>query len=162
FYMFRQVFMVFFGECRADEKTQHHLHESPPVMTVPLWILAVGSIAVGYLGIPHVLSGPAHIPHFFNDSLAPAFRRHRPIEGHAGGGERGMDTLLMLVSVAVAATGAGLAYLMYYRHSIAPETFSELAGGAPYRAVLNKYYVDELYDLVFVRGILLLSRAAAW
>src|SRR5262249_58635340 len=76
FYMFRQVFVVFFGECRADEKTQHHLHESPPVMTLPLWILAIGSIAVGYLGIPHVLSGPAHIPHFFNDWLAPVFGGH--------------------------------------------------------------------------------------
>jgi len=64
--------------------------------------------------------------------------------------------------VAVAATGAGLAYLMYYRGTIKPETFSELADGAPYRVVLNKYYVDELYDLVFVRGVLLLSRAAAW
>ena len=68
----------------------------------------------------------------------------------------------MVISVAVAATGAGLAYLMYYEGSIAPETFSELAGGAPYRAVLNKYYVDELYDRVFVRSVLLLSRAAAW
>jgi NADH-quinone oxidoreductase subunit L len=162
FYMFRQVFMVFFGECRADEKTQHHLHESPPVMTLPLWILAIGSIAVGYLGIPHVLSGPAHIPHFFNDWLAPVFGGHGPIEEHAAASETATELLLMVISVVVAATGAGLAYLMYYRRSIAPETFSELAGGAPYRAVLNKYYVDELYDLVFVRGVLLLSRMAAW
>ena len=68
----------------------------------------------------------------------------------------------MVISVLVAAAGAGLAYLMYYKRSIAPETFSELAGGAPYRVVLNKYYVDELYDRVFVRGVLLLARVAAW
>ena len=53
FYMFRQVFMVFFGECRADHETQHHLHESPPVMTVPLWLLAGGAILAGWLGFPH-------------------------------------------------------------------------------------------------------------
>jgi NADH-quinone oxidoreductase subunit L len=161
--MFRQVFMVFFGECRADHETQHHIHESPSVMTVPLWILAGGSILVGYLGVPHVLSAPLHLPHYFNDWLAPVFGGHGPIEEHApGGGNEGLELLLMAISVAVAATGAGLAYLMYYRRTIRPETFSELAGGAPYRVVLNKYYVDELYDLVFVRGALLLSRAAAW
>jgi NADH-quinone oxidoreductase subunit L len=163
FYMFRQVFMVFFGECRADHHTQEHLHESPPVMTVPLWILAAGSILVGYLGVPHVLAAPAHIPHFFNDWLAPVFGGHGPIEEHApAGGETAMELLLMAVSVGTALAGAGLAYLMYYRGTIRPEVFSEAAGGAPYRAVLNKYYVDELYDLVFVRGTLLLSRAAAW
>src|SRR5207249_3707745 len=53
FYMFRQVFMVFFGECRADHATQHHLHESPSIMTVPLWLLAGGAILAGWLGFPH-------------------------------------------------------------------------------------------------------------
>jgi NADH-quinone oxidoreductase subunit L len=163
FYMFRQVFLVFFGECRADPHTQAHIHESPPVMTVPLWILAIGSILAGYLGIPHVLSAPAHIPHYWNDWLAPVFGGHGPIEEHLpAGGDAALELLLMGVSVGVALAGAGLAYLMYYRKSIRPELFSEAASGAPYRLVLNKYYVDELYDLVFVRGTLLLSRAAAW
>ena len=161
FYMFRQVFMVFFGECRADHDAAPHPrvavgHDRPAV-------LAGGSILVVYLGVPHVLSAPLHLPHYFNDWLAPVFGGHGPIEEHApGGGNEGLELLLMAISVAVAATGAGLAYLMYYRRTIRPETFSELAGGAPYRVVLNKYYVDELYDLVFVRGTLLLSRAAAW
>jgi NADH-quinone oxidoreductase subunit L len=155
--------MVFFGESRADHHTQEHIHESPPVMTVPLWILAIGSILVGYLGVPHVLSGPIHLPHFFNDWLAPVFGGHGPVEEHLpGGGNEATELLLMAVSVAVAFSGAGLAYLMYYRRSIRPETFSEALGGVPYRMVANKYYVDELYDLVFVRGALLLSRAAAW
>src|SRR5262249_32957239 len=163
FYMFRQVFMVFFGECRADHHTQEHIHESPRVMTLPLWILAIGSVASGYLGVPHVLGAAAHLPHFFNDWLAPVLGGHGPIEEHAAaGGDAALELLLMAVSVAVAFTGAALAYLMYYRGSLNPETFSELAGGAPYRLVLNKYYVDELYDLVFVRGVLLLSRVAAW
>src|SRR5262249_47527681 len=94
--------------------------------------------------------------------LAAVFGGDGRIEEHAAGSETAKELLLMVISVMVAATGAGLAYLMYYRRSIAPETFSELAGGAPYRVVLNKYYVDELYDRVFVRGVLLLSRMAAW
>jgi NADH-quinone oxidoreductase subunit L len=163
FYMFRQVFMVFFGESRADHHTQEHIHESPPVMTVPLWILAIGSILVGYLGVPHVLSGPIHLPHFFNDWLAPVFGGHGPVEEHLpAGGNEAMELLLMAVSVGVAFTGAGLAYLMYYRQRVRPEIFSEALGGVPYRVVANKYYVDELYDLVFVRGTLLLARVAAW
>ena len=162
FYMFRQVFLVFFGESRADHHTQEHVHESPPVMTIPLWVLAIGSILVGYLGIPHVLSAPAHIPHYFNDWLAPVFG-HGPIEEHLpAGGDAAMELLLMAVSVGVAFGGAGLAYLMYYRQTIRPDVFSEALSGVPYRVVLNKYYVDEFYDLVFVRGTLLLSRAAAW
>jgi NADH-quinone oxidoreductase subunit L len=52
FYMFRQVFMVFFGECRADHETQHHLHESPAAMTLPLWLLMIGSIVAGFLWTP--------------------------------------------------------------------------------------------------------------
>src|SRR5207249_3792006 len=73
-----------------------------------------------------------------------------------------LESLLMLASLAVAAGGIGLAYRMYASESLRPETFSEALGGRPYRAVLNKYWVDELYGLVFVRGTLLLCRAAAW
>ena len=166
FYMFRQVFLVFFGECRADHHTQEHLHESPAVMTVPLWILAIGSVLAGYLGVPHALGGFAGIPHVFNDWLAPVLGAHGPVAGGeahgAPGGELALELGLMAVSVAVALSGFLLAYLMYFRGTIRPDTFSELAGGAPYRLVLNKYWVDEVYDRVFVRGTLLLSRVAAW
>ena len=166
FYMFRQVFLVFFGESRADHHTQEHLHESPPVMTVPLWILAIGSVLAGYLGVPHALGGPAGIPHVFSDWLAPVFGGHGPTAGGEPHGapadQLALELMLMAVSVAVAAAGAGLAWLMYYRGALKPETFSQLAGGAPYRLVLNKYWVDELYDLVFVRGTLRVSRIAAW
>jgi NADH-quinone oxidoreductase subunit L len=152
FYMFRQVFMVFFGECRADHDTQHHLHESPSVMTVPLWVLAGGSILAGYLGLPHAS--------VFEHWLEPVMGH--PGAEHAETAGTGMELLLMVISVVVAAGGVGLAYLMYYRRRLRPETFSEALGGAPYRLVLNKYFVDELYQLVFVRGTLLLCTLAAW
>src|SRR5262245_468299 len=156
FYMFRQVFMVFFGECRADHETQHHLHESPSVMTTPLWILAGGSVLAGYLGIPHAS--------LFERWLEPVMGHHAVAEAaaHAGGGSLGLEFTLMGVSVLVAATGVYLAYLMYYRRSLRPETFSEALGGVPYRVVFNKYYVDELYGFVFVDGGIMLCRLAAW
>jgi len=153
FYMFRQVFMVFFGECRADHETQHHLHESPPVMTVPLWILAGGSVLAGLLWIPHVFQP-------FEHWLEPVMAH--PAAGHAETAAVGTELGLMALSVAVALAGIGLAWLMYYRRSLRPELFSAALGGLPYRLVLNKYFVDEVYDLVFVRGVLLLCRAAAW
>jgi NADH-quinone oxidoreductase subunit L len=164
FYMFRQVFMVFFGECRADHHTAEHIHESPPSMTIPLWVLAVGSVLVGYLGVPHALGGPVGIAHVFNDWLAPVFGGHGPVEGaaHAGASRLAEELGLMAVSVAVAASGVGLAYLMYYRKTIRPEIFSDAAGGVPYRTVLDKYWVDELYQLVFVEGLLALTRILAW
>jgi len=153
FYMFRQVFMVFFGPCHADHETAHHLHESPPVMTVPLWILMGGSVLAGLLGIPHLF-----LP--FEEWLEPVMRAHAAAilpEPSVG-----VELTLMLGSVLVAATGIGLAYVIYYRRRIDPAVFGRFLGGVPYRVVLNKYYVDELYDLLFVRGVLLVCRLAAW
>jgi NADH-quinone oxidoreductase subunit L len=153
FYMFRQVFMVFFGECRADHETQHHLHESPTVMTLPLWILMGGSVVAGLLWIPHLF-----VP--FEHWLEPVMAHSTEAHGEAAG--VGAELGLMLLSVVVALSGIGVAWLMYYRHQLRPETFSEVAGGAPYRVVLNKYYVDELYDLLLVRLTLLICRLTAW
>ena len=154
FYMFRQVFMVFFGTCRADLETRHHLHESPAVMTIPLWILMGGSILAGLLWLPFDLFLP------FEHWLAPVMEQHGEAQAATAGA--GLESLLMLTSLAFAAGGIGLAYRMYASESLRPETFSEALGGLPYRAVLNKYWVDELYGLVFVRGTLLLCRATAW
>jgi len=154
FYMFRQVFMVFFGTCRADLETRHHLHESPAVMTIPLWILMGGSILAGLLWLPFDLFVP------FEHWLAPVMEHHGEAQAATAGA--GLESLLMLTSLAFAAGGIGLAYRMYSSESLRPETFSEALGGLPYRAVLNKYWVDELYGLVFVRGTLLLCRAVAW
>ncbi len=150
FYMTRQVLLVFFGECRADEHTQHHLHESPPIMTVPLIILAAGAVLVGWLGMPPFLG-----PHVFERWLEPVF-------GHPHHGlPHGVEIGLMVASLSIAAGGAFLAYQIYYAGRVRPETFSEMAGGVPYRAVYNKYWVDEVYQTVFVGGVLLLAKAGA-
>jgi NADH-quinone oxidoreductase subunit L len=89
---------------------------------------------------------------------------HAPVMHHGAHGESPLvlELSLMALSVLVAGVGIGLAYLMYYRGRPRPEVFSTALGGVPYRVLRDKYYVDELYDLVFVRGTLLLCRLAAW
>ena len=150
FYMFRQVFLVFFGECRADAETRHHLHESPAVMTVPLIILAAGALTVGWLGLPPFMG-----PSLFQQWHEPVFGHPHHVLSH------GTEIVLTFASVGVATAGATLAYLVYYAHRVTPETFSGLAGGVPYRAVYNKYWVDEIYQAVFVRGTLLVAQLGA-
>jgi NADH-quinone oxidoreductase subunit L len=149
FYMFRQVFLVFFGECRADEHTKHHLHESPASMTIPLWILMGGAVVMGLLWIPNVWTP-------FEHWLEPVMGAHPDVAkglaaAHEAHHDMGLELAMMALSVLIAGLGIGLAYLMYYRRTIKPELVSELAGGALYRAVVNKYWIDELYELVFVR-----------
>ena len=148
FYMFRQLFMVFFGECRADHHTQEHLRESPSVMTLPLVVLALGALAAGWIGLPGVFGGSQ-----FAHWLEPVIHAHA--EEH---GSPALELGLMAVSVAVAGFGFLIAYLMYYRGSLAPERFANLAGGIPYRLFHNKWYVDEIYQVLFVNGTLLLAR----
>src|SRR5688572_14655664 len=147
FYMFRQLFMVFFGECRADHHTQEHLHESPKVMTLPLVILAGGALLAGWIGLPAVFGGSR-----FAEWLEPVIAHGEHHGSHA------LELGLMGISIAVAATGALLGYLMYYRAALSPDRFATLAGGAFYRLFHNKWYLDEIYQAVFVNGTLLLAQ----
>ncbi|MFQ5683257.1 MAG: NADH-quinone oxidoreductase subunit L [Candidatus Binatia bacterium] len=151
-YMFRQLFLVFFGESRVDSHTQAHHHESPKVMTYPLVVLAIGSIVAGWIGLPAILGGSQ-----FSAWLEPVFGE--PHELHTSGS---LEATLMVISVGVAALGFFFAYLLYYRRALVPASFSSLIGGLPYRLFFHKYYVDELYQLVFVRSALLLARLGAW
>jgi NADH-quinone oxidoreductase subunit L len=147
FYMFRQLFMVFFGACRADHHTCEHLHESPQVMTLPLVVLAVGALLVGWIGLPAVFGGS-----LFAHWLEPVIAHGEHHGSHA------LELALMGVSIAVAATGAFVAYLLYYRGAVSPDRFANFAGGSFYRLFHNKWYLDEIYQAVFVNGTLLLAR----
>jgi NADH-quinone oxidoreductase subunit L len=159
FYMFRLVFMTFFGECRADHHTVEHLHESSPWMTMPLVVLAVGSVGAGLLGVPAALGGS----NLFEQWLAPVMA-HGAHAAHAGHGHHDLtlEYQLMAASVGVALGGIFLAWLMYQRRVVRPEAFSRVAGGWAYKAVYNKYWVDEAYYAVFLGGTLALARALAW
>jgi NADH-quinone oxidoreductase subunit L len=164
FYMFRALFMTFFGQSRVDHDVAHHIHESPKIMTVPLMILAVLSVIGGYIGVPHVLGGASHIHEF----LAPVLGGGaEPGKAHAGisilsqawasGGEGGghgaaIELLMMVVSVIIALIGIGIAYLFYVKNPGLPKQVAQKWKGL-YKLVFNKYYVDELYEILFINSL---------
>ena len=144
FYMFRQLFMVFHGECRADAHVKSHLHESPAVMTWPLVILAIGSIFTGWLGAPEYLWGSR-----WDHWLEPIFG------AQAHHGAVSTELTVTFVTLAVVAAGIYLAYSMYGK----PRTQdSQKPRGLLYDLSLNKYYIDEVYDLIFVRPFTAISQ----
>ena len=171
FYMFRLIYLTFWSPSRvASHEIEHHIHESPKSMTVPLVVLAFFSLTAGWLGWPASLGGSNHFEKF----LEPVFATHiEATEAPAAPeeGPRGTEYLLMGLSVAAAFAGLFLAKRAY---SNANKGFTEpIAAAAPpvYDVLLNKYYVDEGYEYVFtgrrkiggVRlGVLGLGAASAW
>jgi len=143
FYMFRLFFLTFAGKSRVAPEVEHHIHESPKVMTVPLICLAVGALAAGYIGWPKMLGGSNHFEHF----LEPVFENPLAMRGFPAyvTAEFG----IMLLSVGVAFTGFLVAYYWYVKHPEIPRQVAAKAGGF-YRLVLNKYYIDQIYDALFV------------
>jgi NADH-quinone oxidoreductase subunit L len=163
FYMFRALFLTFFGESRVEEHVKHHIHESPKIMTVPLMILAFLSLIGGYVGIPHVLGGANHIHEF----LAPVVGGTQPVKAHAeisllsqawassgegGGHSATLELFMMAVSVIIAFIGIGIAYLFYVKNPDLPKRIAEKQKGL-YQLVFNKYYVDELYEILFINSL---------
>jgi len=156
FYMFRLVFLTFFGDSRMDPDVERHVHESPYSMTVPLMLLAVLSVAGGWIGIPEALGGH----NYFEAWLAPVFGHGTEGAAHGGGHHSlALEYLLMAGSVGVALCGIGLAWYLYRARPGVPK---EIAGRVPglYDVVLNKYYVDEIYDRIVVQPLLRASRFA--
>jgi len=148
FYSFRLIFLTFHGEFRGGAGKAHHLHESPPSMTVPLVLLCVGAVAAGWVGLPPLWGFENHFAHF----LKPVVGHPEVHASHAA--EWGVMGLSVLIGLA----GILAAWLMYGRRSELPARLGALAGGAPYRWLLNKYYVDELYDRIIVRPVLAAAR----
>ncbi|MBM3311061.1 MAG: NADH-quinone oxidoreductase subunit L [Candidatus Aminicenantes bacterium] len=150
FYIFRLIFMTFYGPERMDVETRGHVHESPPVMTVPLQILAGLSALGGFVGLPHLLGGGA----WFGKFLASSTGLH---EGHLA---PGTEALLMALSVGVGLAGIYGAYAVYVRRGGAPAGWMKAKFRAAYRLVSGKYFVDEFYDRVVGGGVLKLGRLA--
>jgi NADH-quinone oxidoreductase subunit L len=158
FYMFRLIYMTFYGESRVDPEVLHHVHESPPVMTVPLIILAILSVVGGLiLGVPpehgwiHRFLG-AVVGHGVIQVAGGVAEAAGMAEGHVGGGAfHAVDALLMIISVLVGALGWGLAWFFYTKRIAIPARLAEKYRDL-YELLLNKYWVDELYEYVFVRG----------
>ncbi len=177
FYMMRLVVLTFYGENRASAEVKSHIHESPATMTMPLVVLAVLSIVGGWVGIPHFLGGGAH----FMQWLEPVFTQHAVVaeaahgvaahgaEAAAHGAEHAgahadttMEWILAAASLAWGIIGLLAGYFVYARKSNIAETFQKLGGGWPHKVLLNKYYVDEAYEGVFIRPMYRLSKTVLW
>jgi NADH-quinone oxidoreductase subunit L len=179
FYMFRLMFLTFHGQPRMSHEVEHHIHESPKSMTVPLIILAVCAITAGWLGWPHSLGGSNRFEKF----LEPVFAREAHVfqaEGEAAQLAAGkkeeehtnpLEYGFMALSIAAAVAGFGLAW-KYYRDAGKgyAEPIAEKALPV-YTTLLNKYYVDEAYDYAVtgrrkvgdVRlGVMGLGEASSW
>jgi NADH-quinone oxidoreductase subunit L len=201
-YMFRLVFMAFHGERRHEAPPEHpeeeepaahgagqaaslphhsakhgggsHVHDAPPSMAFALIVLAIGSIAAGWLGIPHALGGENRIETFLHSSfVAPAAHAAAAEPGvqteaaaaeHAPTGEHGdtsTELLLMALSVGLAVAGIGLAMYFWLRSPRAADAMARRFSGL-HRLLLNKYYVDEIYDAAIVQPIRIVSTGALW
>jgi NADH-quinone oxidoreductase subunit L len=151
FYMFRLFFVTFTGKFRGTAEQEHHLHESPASMTVPLIILAGLSIVGGFLGMPVVF----HAPHYLNEFLSPIYEGSRQVYSDFGQVHLSHSTewILMGVSVAVAALAIFLAYTVFGKGAKVPgEDYSGLK-----KIIYDKFYVDEAYQAAFVKPMTSLS-----
>jgi len=149
FYMFRLLFLTFFGECRADHHTAEHVHESPPSMTSPLLVLAVLSVIGGYVGLPDGWAWGDR----FTEFLAPVLSY--PTAARAAE-ESSLEAVLMACSIVAAFSGIALAYLFYLRSPAMPENLARRFHGV-YETLLNKYWVDEVYGATVVAGTVALA-----
>jgi NADH-quinone oxidoreductase subunit L len=175
-YMFRLLYLAFFGERRSDadahgapSSSHHddHLHDAPPAMAIALVVLAIGSVLAGYVGVPNVLvKGGNRIEAF----LEPSFRAPNYVagaaepEGRTAESESGTgstEMALMAVSTVVALAGIGLATIIYvWRPGTADRLASRFSG--LHKLLLGKYFVDEIYDEAIVQPIRKTSTTLLW
>ncbi|AOW11262.1 NADH-quinone oxidoreductase subunit L [Flavobacterium gilvum] len=144
FYMFRLMFLTFFNDFRGTEEQKHHLHESPALITFPLIVLAILATVGGLISLP----GNS----WLNEYLAPLFAK-------AGTEEHALGTteyMLMAIAVVGGLVGIGIAYSKYIKQNAVPSEDAEITGFS--KVLYNKYYVDELYDSLFVAPINSLSK----
>lgn len=161
FYMFRMMFLTFHGKERFDH---HHVHphESPLSMTFPLMVLAVLSIFGGFLGVPYALGHFIGVPNILEHWLEPIFANADKILGHAAHHENhAIEYGLMVVSTAIVSLGIFIAYRLYYSESSKPTELAQKLSGL-YKLLWNKYFVDEIYQNLFVSPIRDMSEKFLW
>ncbi|MGR3176611.1 MAG: NADH-quinone oxidoreductase subunit L, partial [Candidatus Anammoxibacter sp.] len=150
FYMFRLLFMTFYGKSRMDKHVEEHVHESPANMVVPLMVLAVLALVGGFVGLP----GLSVISKFL-DPVMVSDHGHELgkaiAEGIHGGDHMKKVFIMMAVSTGIAIAGILLAYIMYIK---VPSLPGRLAArfSLLHKVILNKFYVDEIYDVIFVNS----------
>ena len=163
----------------ARTATARPLHDAPPAMALALIVLAIGSVVAGYVGVPAALGGHNEIEHYLAPSLprmARPRRRSRPRREAADTPSRAETrprrrsrpsrrrperSRLMGISIAVALGGIGIAWYLFMANPKAADSVAESAGPV-HDLLLNKYYVDEIYDAAIVEPIVNVSRGGLW
>jgi NADH-quinone oxidoreductase subunit L len=144
FYSFRLIFLTFHGKFRGTHEQEHHLHESPKSMTIPLMVLCVGAVAAGWVGIPALIGEKIGVHNYIAEFM-------KPVLGHPEGhGTHGEEMVVMMISIAVGLAGIGLAYFMYILRPELPARLTQQFS-AVHRVLFNKYYIDELYSFIIIR-----------
>ncbi|MFD2161898.1 NADH-quinone oxidoreductase subunit L [Paradesertivirga mongoliensis] len=151
FYMFRMLFLTFYNKFRGTHEQEHHLHESPKSMTIPLIVLAALSVVGGFIGIPHILGGH----HWLSQFLAPVFYQSSVRTG-ALTLDHQTEFLLMGVSVAGAVIAALIAFVKYSKNNHVPLA-DNVDRGTLARLSYHKYYIDEIYDFAISKPLNFLS-----
>ncbi len=149
FYSWRLLFLTFHGAPRADHHTMEHVHESPLIMTIPLAGLTLGALFSGYLGYEYFVGH--HNVEFWNGAIGKAPGKEILEAAHHVPG------WVVAAPLVVSVTGILLAYIFYIRRTDIP---GKIAGAFPgvYQFLLNKWYFDELYDIIFTRNVFRLGR----
>jgi NADH-quinone oxidoreductase subunit L len=149
-YMFRLYFVTFYGQFRGTHDQEHHLHESPSTMTLPLVVLAVLSLIGGLLNLPGVFLHKG--THWLSNLYASNVMG---LEHGAEHGDPNTTLMLMIAAGAMAVVIAIATYVVYVKKNSIPKPDSELSGWEKLSA--NKLYVDEIYNYLFVKPTLWLS-----
>ncbi len=144
FYSFRLIYLTFHGKFRGTSEQERHLHESPPVMTIPLIFLAIGAISAGWVGIPHLfMEHGDRIGEFLAPVLGLAESKGTHVE----------EWLVLGISVFIGLAGIFSAYIMYMKRTDLPQKLGSIFQPV-YKLLYNKYWVDELYDRIIVQPVL--------
>lgn len=150
-YMFRLYWLTFYGNFRGTHDQEHHLHESPTVMTLPLMVLAVLSIIGGYIGLPSIISHHNSFNEFISASMSSTAAMMRGEPSHE------FEYALLIVTIIVLVLIIALTYNAYVKRNKVPADDEKDFSTAD-RVLFNKYYVDELYQNLFVKPLYAISK----
>jgi NADH-quinone oxidoreductase subunit L len=153
FYMYRLYYLTFHGSFRGTHEQEHHLHESPASMTIPLWILGIASLLGGLLSLPHGVWHGWSLATFLHSIVPEVPGTHHFI--HI---EFSTELIIAAVSTAIAILGWWVARGLYKDKALASDEAFERRSPALAAAIENKWYVDEAYGALIVRPLATLSR----
>ncbi len=156
FYMFRLIFLTFYGKERMSKEVKSHIHESPKSMTVPLMILAVLSVIGGWVGIPHILGGTNYFENWLDPVIASSANESVSHALASAGGDVGIEWTLMVSSVVLVLFSIFIAYLLYKKKTEISTSLAERFSSLK-NLLLNKYFVDEMYGAVIIRPVVYFS-----